>query len=535
MPGAQGAWQARTPQAAARPALQACRLLASVHLVASTFLPHYDHLFPDQTPPLPGSLPDSSQAEVFTLPWATWTLCHPELGHLPALSEPLWRGRGEARSGPLLGSAQSPAHRWRSVSGCILCACLRAGPQWRVAVPWDWPGVRQLEPHLSACGVPGRVCALTGVLLGAQPRPPLIPRGPRCSPGIPARGGAPRAHVSPRPGPARQLPSPQGRHLCCGGRMPCKQSAAAGNSRLGGLALCLTRTGTPHYVTLDKAPHPCPGHSGHSLVVSSPPMSLGSLRCPPGPHDTARSCPEPGSLGPIWSSKGMVSSEGAHSEGLVEGAVRRPHGQDLMRSPGCRGQDGQTSPVPALGPERATDCCGVPQGRHTEEGSGRPVPRGRAAWPTETAPAPPLLAWHRRGSHHLHAQASVSERVSGSALDAGAGQAQEEGQAETPAGKGGWKARRPEGGSAVPEGSTPTVDRGWGWAQGPPRGQLCTRLPDGVLSSKPCSGSQGHLGSRQPWCQLEAGVQASAETLKSLVFVNMLTSLPPDSGPQLGD
>lgn len=177
--------QARTPQAAVRPALQACRLLASVHLVASTFLPHYDRLFPDQTPPLPGSLPDSSQAEVFTLPWAAWTLCHPELGHLPALSEPLWRGRGEARSGPLLGSAQSPAHRWRSVSGRVLCACLRAGPQWRAAVPWDWPGARQLEPRLPACGVPGRVCTLTGVLLRAQPRPPLVPRGPRCSPGIP--------------------------------------------------------------------------------------------------------------------------------------------------------------------------------------------------------------------------------------------------------------------------------------------------------------------------------------------------------------
>lgn len=46
--------------------------------------------------------------------------------------------------------------------------------------------------------------------------------------------------------------------------------------------------------------------------------------------------------------------------------MRRPHGQDLVGSPGCKGQDGQTSPVPALGPERATDCCRVckvPRGR----------------------------------------------------------------------------------------------------------------------------------------------------------------------------
>ena len=132
--------------------------------------------------------------------------------------------------------------------------------------------------------------------------------------------------------------------------------------------------------------------------------------------------------------------------------MRRPHGQDLVESPGCKGQDGQTSPVPALGPERATDCCRVccPEG-DVEEGSERPVPGGaRAVRPTETAPHPPLLAWRLQGSHRLRARVSVSERLSGSALDTGAGQA----QAQTPAGKGGRKAQRPAGGSAVPGGNS---------------------------------------------------------------------------------
>lgn len=108
--------------------------------------------------------------------------------------------------------------------------------------------------------------------------------------------------------------------------------------------------------------------------------------------------------------------------------------------------------------------------------------------------------------------------------------------------------RRPEGsaprrGVSCPWGLHPQHGpRMGGWAQGPPRGQLYTWLPDGVLCSKPCSAvGTCDLGSRQPWsqlprwtwCQLEVGVQASAETLKSLVFINALTPLPPDLGPWL--
>lgn len=77
--------------------------------------------------------------------------------------------------------------------------------------------------------------------------------------------------------------------------------------------------------------------------------------------------------------------------------MRRPHGQDLMRSPGCRGQDGQTTaPLSqrwALSASHRSSR-GVPQGRHTERRQWAACPQGRAAWPTETAPAS-RSAWHR--------------------------------------------------------------------------------------------------------------------------------------------
>lgn len=66
-----------------------------------------------------------------------------------------------------------------------------------------------------------------------------------------------------------------------------------------------------------QGPHPCPGHSGHSLVVSSPPMSLGSLRCPPGPHDIGEELPRARSLGPSGQRGGVL--RGSTRRGLLEG------------------------------------------------------------------------------------------------------------------------------------------------------------------------------------------------------------------------
>lgn len=116
-----------------------------------------------------------------------------------------------------------------SSRAAVACGC----------APWDWPGSAAGAASVRLwCSREGLL--LTGVLLGAQPAAPsslevlAAPRDP--------------AQQAVLPGPTCSRPGllaaalSQGRHLCCGGRMPCKQSAAAGNSRLGGLALCLTRT-----------------------------------------------------------------------------------------------------------------------------------------------------------------------------------------------------------------------------------------------------------------------------------------------------
>lgn len=196
------------------------------------------------------------------------------------------------------------------------------------SVSWDWPRAGQLEPHLSSPRHSQEGCALRQASCSGCTPPPCLSPGPRPLPGIPARGGAPGADVSPpQPGPCGQLPSPQGRQLrgdrCC--LMP---SAAAGNGRLRGLALHLTRMGTPHYVTLGEVPPTppagglppsLPSLSGHSLVVSSPLTSLGSLLCPPGPMTGRGAAQSQGAQGCLLKQRGAASSEGGQSGGACQG------------------------------------------------------------------------------------------------------------------------------------------------------------------------------------------------------------------------
>ena len=161
-----------------------------------------------QTPPLPGSLPDSSRARVLPLPWALDPV-PPRAGRLPAFGEPPWRGRGDARSDPrctLVGLAQS-SQATPSKGVCRVRPPSSRDTVRRGSVSWDRLRGGQLEPRLSS---PRRsregLHSETGVLLGAH-HPPCLSPGPRPFPGIPAQGGAPRADVSP-PSLARAVSCP---------------------------------------------------------------------------------------------------------------------------------------------------------------------------------------------------------------------------------------------------------------------------------------------------------------------------------------
>lgn len=61
-----------------------------------------------------------------------------------------------------------------------------------------------------------------------------------------------------------------------------------------------------------------------------------------------------------------------------------------MRSPGCRGQDGQTAPVPALGALAAFLDCGVPQGG-LEGGQWAACPQGACSVADRDSPRPRSL------------------------------------------------------------------------------------------------------------------------------------------------
>lgn len=216
---------------------------------------------------------------------------------------------------------------------------------------------------------------------------------------------------------------------------------------------------TPHYVTLTRPP-PLPRHSGHSLVGLSPPMSLFLCAVLPDPMTRRGAAQSQGAWGPSGQARGWCPQRGLTRRGSLRGREEAPragpHEVTWVQS-----RDEQTSPVPALGPERATDCCGgAPRETHGG-GQWAACPQGACSVADRDcapAPASPRLVSPRLPSPPCSGVCvRKSEWVR---LDAG-WQAQEEGQAETPAGKGGLKPCS-AGVSCPLRASTPTVDRGWG-------------------------------------------------------------------------
>ena len=162
-------------------------------------------------------------------------------------------------------------------------------------------------------------------------------------------------------------------------------SAAAGNSRLRGLALHLTRMGTPHYVTLGEAltttasrgPAPLPAQPLWAQPRGLQPTHVsGFFALSSRPHDRLRSCPEPGAV--CSKQRGAASSEGAvwgaRRGGREEAPRAGPCGVTWVQRPGWTDQ-----PCPSWALSEPL----------TEEGRERPVLGGvQGARLTQTAPSP---------------------------------------------------------------------------------------------------------------------------------------------------
>ena len=283
----------------------------------------------------------------------------PRAGHLPAFGEPPWRGSGDARSDPrctLVGLAQS-SQATPSKGVCRVRPPSSRDTVRRGSVSWDRPRGGQLEPRLPSLRHSREgLHSETGVLPGHTPpgsvsRSSPLPRAP-CS-----GGGAPGADVSaPSLARAVSCPLPRAGSSLPGDRCCLMPSAAAGNSRLRGLALHLTRMGTPHYVTLGEAltttasrgPAPLPSQPLWAQPRGLQPTHVsGFFALSSRPHDRLRSCPEPGAV--CSKQRGAASSEGAvwgaRRGGCEEAPRAGPCGVTWVQRPGWTDQ-----PRPSAGP-----------------------------------------------------------------------------------------------------------------------------------------------------------------------------------------